>query len=49
MGAVYLAEHTLIGRQAAIKVLLPALSQNGEALARFFNEARASALIKHPG
>ena len=27
MGAVYLGEHTLLGRRAAIKVLLPALSR----------------------
>ncbi|MDB4983286.1 MAG: serine/threonine protein kinase [Myxococcales bacterium] len=49
MGVVYLGEHAVIGRQAAIKLLLPAMSANAEAVARFFNEARATARIKHPG
>jgi eukaryotic-like serine/threonine-protein kinase len=49
MGEVYRAEHRRIHRQAAIKVLLPALSQDAEALIRLFNEARATSLIKHPG
>ncbi len=49
MGAVYLAEHTLIGRQAAIKVLLPELSHKQEIVNRFFNEAKSATAIKHPG
>jgi eukaryotic-like serine/threonine-protein kinase len=49
MGAVYLAEHHLIGRKAAIKVLQPEFSRNEEIMRRFFNEARSSALIKNPG
>jgi len=49
MGVVYLAEHAVIGRQAAIKLLLPELSANAEAVTRFFNEARATARIEHPG
>ena len=49
MGVVYLAEHAVIGRQAAIKLLLPAMSANAEAVTRFFNEARATARIKHAG
>jgi len=49
MGAVYLGEHTMLGRPAAIKVLLPALSQNREMVGRFFNEARAATAIRHPG
>jgi len=48
MGAVYLAEHQLIGRKAAIKVLLPELSHNAELVNRFFNEARSTATIQHP-
>jgi len=49
MGAVYLAEHTLLGRRAAIKVLLPALSSQREVVDRFFNEARATTSITDPG
>ncbi|MFH0903108.1 MAG: serine/threonine-protein kinase [Pseudomonadota bacterium] len=49
MGVVYLAEHGLIGKKAAIKVLLPELSSNQEIVNRFFNEARSTTLIKHPG
>jgi len=49
MGAVYAGEHTLIGRKAAIKMLLPTLSQNQEIVQRFFNEARAATAIQDPG
>jgi serine/threonine-protein kinase len=49
MGRVYLAEHTLIGKHAAVKVLHPQLCANREVVNRFFNEARSSSLIKHPG
>ena len=49
MGAVYLGEHRRIARRAAIKVLLPDLSDNAEVVARFFTEARATSMIRHPG
>src|SRR5688500_2478848 len=49
MGAVYLGEHILLGRRAAIKTLLPALSRNKEIVDRFFNEARATSTISDPG
>jgi serine/threonine-protein kinase len=49
MGTVYLGEHTLLGRSAAIKVLLPSLSTNDEIVQRFFNEARAVTRIGDPG
>jgi serine/threonine-protein kinase len=49
MGAVYLAEHLLIGRKVAIKVLLPEFSSSPEMFTRFFNEARSTAQIHHPG
>ena len=49
MGAVFLGEHTLIGRHAAIKVLLPELSSKRESVDRFFNEARATTAISDPG
>jgi eukaryotic-like serine/threonine-protein kinase len=49
MGTVYRAEHTLIGRLAAVKVLHPELCANRSMVNRFFNEARATTSIKHPG
>jgi serine/threonine-protein kinase len=49
MGAVFLAEHTLLGRHAAIKVLLPELSSKRTSIDRFFNEARATTSISDPG
>src|SRR5262245_12874923 len=47
MGAVFVGEHVSLERRVAIKVL------NGdrpgdEALSRFFTEARAMSLIRHP-
>jgi len=48
MGAVYKAVHEEIGRQAAIKVLLPEYVKNDEVARRFLNEARAVNLIRHP-
>ncbi len=41
MGAVYLAEHPLIGKKVALKVIHRELAGNKEVIARFFNEARA--------
>src|SRR5687767_1597857 len=49
MGAVYRVEHVLLGRPAAIKVLLPEYSRNEEMVSRFFNEARATAGLQHSG
>jgi serine/threonine protein kinase len=49
MGVVYVGEHTLLGRRAAIKVLLPELSANKEIVHRFFNEAKAVTQIADPG
>jgi eukaryotic-like serine/threonine-protein kinase len=49
MGTVYRAEHTLIGKLAAVKVLHPELSTSDEIVQRFFNEAKATTTIKHPG
>jgi serine/threonine protein kinase len=48
MGVVYLAEHTIMGKQAAVKVLLPEYSGREDLLTRFFNEARAAARLHHP-
>src|SRR5262245_19666896 len=49
MGTVYVGEHRVIGRKVAIKVLLPSLSSDEQIVSRFFNEARATAQIRHPG
>ncbi|MCC6999113.1 MAG: protein kinase [Deltaproteobacteria bacterium] len=49
MGAVFSAEHQVIGRRAAVKVLHADLSKDQETVRRFFNEARSSSLIKHAG
>ncbi len=48
MGAVYLARHAMLGRPAAVKVLLPELSQHREIVTRFFNEAKAATAIRLP-
>ena len=48
MGAVYEAEHLHLHTRAAIKVLLPELSSNREAITRFLNEARAASDLTHP-
>ncbi len=49
MGTVYLAKHHLLGRKAAVKVLLPELCRKKDVVERFFNEARAATLIQHGG
>jgi serine/threonine-protein kinase len=49
MGVVYSARHELLGSKAAIKLLLPELSSNQQIVERFFNEAKAAAMINHPG
>lgn len=41
MGAVYLAEHPLIGKKVALKAIHPEFAHNKEVVQRFFNEARA--------
>jgi serine/threonine-protein kinase len=49
MGAVYQAQHTIIGKLAAVKVLHPELCTNTEIVNRFLKEAQATTTIKHPG
>jgi serine/threonine protein kinase len=48
MGVVYMAEHPVIGRKVAIKLLHASYSKDSETVARFFNEARAIHMIAHP-
>jgi len=45
---VYLAEHEVIGREVAIKVLNRAASDDEDAVSRFFLEARTVSRIRHP-
>ena len=47
MGVVYEAEHPVIGRKVAIKLLHLALARDPEVVARFFNEARAIHTVGH--
>ncbi len=47
MGEVWLARHPLLGREVAVKVLAPALSNDEEALARFRREALTVNQIDH--
>jgi serine/threonine-protein kinase len=49
MGAVYLATNQAIGRRVAIKVLVADLSDREDVKKRFELEARAAAVINHPG
>jgi eukaryotic-like serine/threonine-protein kinase len=48
MGTVYEAEHLLIGRRVALKVLHPAQAQRRDAVWRFRHEARVVGSIGHP-
>ncbi|MEO3891848.1 protein kinase [Nonomuraea sp. B5E05] len=49
MGEVWRADDTVLGRAVAVKVLMPALTENPSFTQRFQNEARAMATLRHPG
>src|SRR4051812_30889347 len=49
MGTVFRAEHTLLGRPAAVKLLRRDLSTSPVLVQRLFNEAKAVTACKHPG
>jgi serine/threonine protein kinase len=48
MGTVFLAEHTLIKRRVAMKILHPELATDADVIERFMNEARAAGTLGHP-
>jgi serine/threonine-protein kinase len=48
MGEVYLGVDPSIGREVAIKTILPAAAQGGDAKERFAREARAAGVLNHP-
>jgi hypothetical protein len=48
MGTVYLAEHVLINKRVAIKVLSPAHARKPNEVERFLREARAASRIRQP-
>ncbi len=48
MGEVYLATHPAIGREVAIKTILPAASRGEDAEGRFRREAEAAGRLNHP-
>src|SRR5258707_1623701 len=48
MGAVYLAEHVLMHKRLAVKVLHPEMTRMPEMVARFEREAMSAANIEQP-
>ncbi len=47
MGTVYRAEHSVLGKQVALKLMAPALRTEAESRQRFLLEAKTTAAIKH--
>src|SRR5262245_6405979 len=48
MGHVWLAEHTVMGRPVALKLIRPEFLDKAEAVERFRREVRAAAKLNHP-
>ncbi|MCK9461642.1 MAG: serine/threonine protein kinase [Proteobacteria bacterium] len=48
MGTVYEAEHIVISRRVALKILAPEFVSRPETVERFFREAKAASAIGHP-
>ena len=48
MGQVYLAEHVVIGRRSALKVMHPDMTGDPQAISRFTREATNASRIEHP-
>jgi serine/threonine-protein kinase len=49
MGEVYRAQHELLGKPVAMKLLRPELTGDPHQVTRFLNEAKAASAIQHPG
>jgi tRNA A-37 threonylcarbamoyl transferase component Bud32 len=49
MGVVYEARHAVIGKRVAVKTLRSDLVADRDTTIRFFNEARATSELRHPG
>ena len=47
MGEVYRATNTLVGREVAIKILLPSLAKSENVRARFLREAQLAHFVRH--
>ncbi|MGE0434840.1 MAG: protein kinase, partial [Planctomycetota bacterium] len=48
MGAVFEADHAILQRSYAVKLLLPQVQNNEAYQQRFFREARKAASVNHP-
>jgi serine/threonine protein kinase len=48
MGIIYLAEHRMMGKRVALKVINQTLLSHPDAQARFLTEVRAAARLDHP-
>src|SRR4029077_4102453 len=48
MGVIYLAEHRVLEKPVALKVINPTVLDNPDAVARFQGEARAAGKLDHP-
>jgi serine/threonine protein kinase len=48
MGKVFVGEHVLLGRKAAIKVMRSDLAEDRRFIKRFISEGRAAACVEHP-
>ena len=49
MGAVFEAEHVILEKRVAVKILHPNMAGNVEALERFYREARTASKLGHEG
>ena len=48
MGEVYLAEHVVLGRKEALKILMTQVAKDPQFVSRFRREARAVNRLRHP-